>query len=253
MSDKKSFVMYESWGAAIEKMSNEQAGELIKAIYAYQKDPDAVPEDPALAFVFELIKQQLDADSQRYKEACAARSEAGKKGGRPKANASDKKQMVSEESKKSKCFSEKAKKADNDNEYDNDLKENTLEGVKEKRFAPPTLENVSEYCREMGYTNVDAVCFINFYTSNGWMVGKNRMKDWKAAVGNWDRREKNPQRQDGAAEVAKKNRFHNLEEHGYDYDAMVWGMAGAALQGEAGSAVEPGTGWRELEDDEKHG
>ena len=233
MSDKKSFVMYESWGAAIEKMSNEQAGELIKAIYAYQKDPDAVPEDPALAFVFELIKQQLDADSQRYKEACAARSEAGKKGGRPKANASDRKQMVSEESKKSKCFSEKAKKADN--EYDNDLKENTIDGVKEKRFAPPTLENVSEYCREMGYTNVDAERFIDFYTSNGWMVGKNRMKDWKAAVRNWDRREKNPQRQDGAAEVAKKNRLHNLEEHGYDYDAMVWGM-------EAGSAVEPGTG-----------
>ena len=240
MSDKKSFVMYESWGAAIEKMSNEQAGELIKAIYAYQKDPDAVPEDPALAFVFELIKQQLDADSQRYKEACAARSKAGKKGGRPKANASDRKQMVSEESKKSKCFSEKAKKADN--EYDNDLKENTIDGVKEKRFAPPTLENVSEYCREMGYTNVDAERFIDFYTSNGWMVGKNRMKDWKAAVRNWDRREKNPQRQDGAAEVAKKNRFHNLEEHGYDYDAMVWGMVGAASQNEAGSAVKPGTG-----------
>ena len=240
MSDKKSFVMYESWGAAIEKMSNEQAGELIKAIYAYQKDPDAVPEDPALAFVFELIKQQLDADSQRYKEACAARSEAGKKGGRPKTNASDKKQMVSEESKKSKCFSEKAKKADN--EYDNDLKENTLEGVKEKRFAPPTLQEVKDYCLKMGYTHVDAERFIDYYTSNGWMVGKNRMKDWKAAVRNWDRREKNPQRQDGAAEVAKKNRFHNLEEHGYDYDAMVWGMVGAAAQGEAGSAVEPGTG-----------
>lgn len=242
MSDKKSFVMYESWGTAIEKMSNEQAGELIKAIYAYQKDPDAAPKDPALAFVFELIKQQLDADSQRYKEACAARSEAGKKGGRPKANASDKKQMVSEESKKSKCFSEKAKKADNDNEYDNDLKENTLEGVKEKRFAPPTLQEVKDYCLKMGYTHVDAERFIDYYTSNGWMVGKNRMKDWKAAVRNWDRREKNPQRQDGAAEVAKKNRFHNLEEHGYDYDAMVWGMVGAAAQGESGSAVEPGTG-----------
>ena len=242
MADKKSFVMYESWGAAIEKMNNEQAGELIKAIYAFQKNPDVVPEDPAIALVFEIIKQKLDEDNKRYEEVCAARSEGGKKGGRPKANASDKKQMVSEESKKSKCFSEKAKKADNDNEYDNDLKENTLEGVKEKRFAPPTLENVSEYCREMGYTNVDAVCFIDFYTSNGWMVGKNRMKDWKAAVRNWDRREKNPQRQDGAAEVAKKNRFHNLEEHGYDYDAMVWGMVGAAAQGEAGSTVKPGTG-----------
>ena len=242
MADKKSFVMYESWGAAIEKMNNEQAGELIKAIYAFQKNPDVVPEDPAIAFVFEIIKQKLEEDNKRYEEVCAARSEGGKKGGRPKANASDKKQMVSEESKKSKCFSEKAKKADNDNEYDNDLKENTIDGVKEKRFAPPTLENVSEYCREMGYTNVDAVCFIDFYTSNGWMVGKNRMKDWKAAVRNWDRREKNPQRQDGAAEVAKKNRFHNLEEHGYDYDAMVWGMVGAAAQGEAGSTVKPGTG-----------
>ena len=242
MADKKSFVMYESWGAAIEKMNNEQAGELIKAIYAFQKNPDVVPEDPAIAFVFEIIKQKLEEDNKRYEEVCAARSEAGKKGGRPKANASDKKQMVSEESKKSKCFSEKAKKADNDNEYDNDLKENTLEGVKEKRFAPPTLENVSEYCREMGYTNVDAARFIDFYTSNGWMVGKNRMMDWKAADRNWDRREKNPQRQDGAAEVSKKNRFHNLEEHGYDYDAMVWGMVGTAAQGEAGSAVEPGTG-----------
>ena len=242
MADKKSFVMYESWGAAIEKMNNEQAGELIKAIYAFQKNPDVVPEDPAIAFVFEIIKQKLEEDNKRYEEVCAARSEGGKKGGRPKANASDKKQMVSEESKKSKCFSEKAKKADNDNEYDNDLKENTLEGVKEKRFAPPTLENVSEYCREMGYTNVDAARFIDFYTSNGWMVGKNRMKDWKAAVRNWDRREKNPQRQDGAAEVSKKNRFHNLEEHGYDYDAMVWGMVGAAAQGEAGSTVKPGTG-----------
>ena len=137
-------------------------------------------------------------------------------------------------------ISEKAKKADN--EYDNDLKENTIDGVKEKRFAPPTLKNVSEYCQEMGYTNVGAARFIDFYTSNGWMVGKNRMKDWKAAVRNWDRREKNPQRQDGAAEVAKKNRFHNLEEHGYDYDAMVWGMVGAASQDGAGSAVEPGTG-----------
>ena len=134
MADKKSFVMYESWGAAIEKMNNEQAGELIKAIYAFQKNPDVVPEDPAIAFVFEIIKQKLEEDNKRYEEVCAARSEGGKKGGRPKANASDKKQMVSEESKKSKCFSEKAKKADNDNEYDNDLKENTLEGLKEKRF-----------------------------------------------------------------------------------------------------------------------
>ena len=75
----------------------------------------------------------------------------------------------------------------------------------------------------------------------GWSV-KNRMKDWKAAVRNWDRREKNPQRQDGAAEVAKKNRFHNLEEHGYDYDAMVWGDGGAQRHRARLEALWNGTG-----------
>lgn len=181
--------------------------------------------------MFELIKQQLDADSQRYKEACAARSEAGKKGGRPKANASDKKQMVSEESKKSKCFSEKAKKADNDNEYDNDLKENTLEGVKEKRFAPPTLENVSEYCREMGYTNVDAARFIDFYTSNGWMVGKNRMKDWKAAVRNWDREKRIRRGRMGPPKSPRRTAFTTWKNMVTTTMRWCWGMVGAAAQG----------------------
>ena len=65
-----------------------------------------------------------------------------------------------------------------DNVNDNALKENTLTGVKEKRFAPPTLENVIGYCREIG-CSIDAQRFIDFYESKGWMIGKNKMKDWK--------------------------------------------------------------------------
>lgn len=54
------------------------------------------------------------------------------------------------------------------------------------RFIPPTLEEVQEYCIERN-NNVDAQRFIDYYTSNGWKVGKNPMKDWKAAVRNWER------------------------------------------------------------------
>ena len=54
------------------------------------------------------------------------------------------------------------------------------------RFAPPTLEEVKEYCRERG-NGVDAQRFIDFYEMKGWMVGKNKMKDWKAAVRTWER------------------------------------------------------------------
>lgn len=55
-----------------------------------------------------------------------------------------------------------------------------------KRFTPPTLDEVRAYCKERK-NNVDPDRFFNYYTSNGWKVGKNPMKDWKAAVRTWER------------------------------------------------------------------
>ena len=55
-----------------------------------------------------------------------------------------------------------------------------------KRFTPPTLAEVKAYCEERG-NNVDPERFIDFYESKGWMIGKNKMKDWKAAVRTWEK------------------------------------------------------------------
>ena len=63
--------------------------------------------------------------------------------------------------------------------------------LKERRFTPPSHAEVTEYCTENGY-HVDADAFIDFYQMKDWMVGKNKMKDWRAAVRNWNRREKKP-------------------------------------------------------------
>lgn len=54
------------------------------------------------------------------------------------------------------------------------------------RFTPPDVDDVKAYCYERG-NNVDAQAFVDFYSSKGWMVGKNKMKDWKAAVRTWER------------------------------------------------------------------
>lgn len=54
-------------------------------------------------------------------------------------------------------------------------------------FIPPSVEQVAEYCRERG-NRVDAQTFVDFYTGKGWMVGKNRMADWRAAVRTWEKR-----------------------------------------------------------------
>ena len=53
------------------------------------------------------------------------------------------------------------------------------------RFTPPSVEQVTEYCKERN-NNVDPQSFVDFYTAKGWMVGKNKMRDWKAAVRTWE-------------------------------------------------------------------
>jgi len=53
-----------------------------------------------------------------------------------------------------------------------------------KRFTPPTMADVSDYARKIEY-QLDTDKFINSYEQKGWMVGKNKMKNWKAAVRNW--------------------------------------------------------------------
>jgi hypothetical protein len=57
-----------------------------------------------------------------------------------------------------------------------------------KRFRPPTYDEVKAYCLERK-NNVDPEKFIDFYQSKGWMVGKSKMKDWKASVRTWEKRE----------------------------------------------------------------
>lgn len=70
-----------------------------------------------------------------------------------------------------------------------DSKGESVRGEKTKRFIPPSVEEVEQYCLERS-NNIDAQSFIDFYESKGWMIGKNKMKDWKAAVRTWERSRK---------------------------------------------------------------
>lgn len=67
--------------------------------------------------------------------------------------------------------------------------ENTKEGEKppsRKRFVIPELDELKKHCEEKNYT-VDCEAFIHHYESNGWLVGKNKMKSWKASLGTWNK------------------------------------------------------------------
>ena len=82
-------------------------------------------------------------------------------------------------------------------------------------FIPPTVEEVQAYCQERG-NDVDPQRFIDYYTANGWLVGKNKMKDWKACVRTW---EKNSFGQ--AHTPTKERAFNTMQSRtDFDYDAI---------------------------------
>lgn len=89
----------------------------------------------------------------------------------------------------------------------NNIKINNLNNNKKesKRFTQPTVEEVQNYCREKGYA-IDPERFVDYYTSNGWMVGKSKMKDWKAAVRTWVKRENGSSRQQDSSTESRYRR-----------------------------------------------
>ena len=114
--------------------------------------------------------------------------------------------ICGEENEEERSKEEDKELSQNDNSYIyNNIKENNKEREIKKRekaetetekpkrsrppFVKPTVEEVRAYCRERQST-VRAEAFVNFYDSKGWMVGKNPMKDWKAAVRTWEQKDK---------------------------------------------------------------
>lgn len=199
---RDSMVFYRSFFEAVEDLPPEDFKQAVTAIMRYALDGTADDVKGVAKSILIMARPQIDKNNKRY--------ENGTRGGRkPNDNQSGTKAEP-------KCISSKPNVNVNDNV--NDIKENTLKSVKEKRFAPPTPEDVREYCRGKGLS-VDADRFVDFYESKNWYVGKNKMKDWKAAVRNWAR----SQRQESTAKGTEKprNRFANFQQRDYDYDALI--------------------------------
>ena len=97
------------------------------------------------------------------------------------------------------------------------VKDSSKENRDKKRFTPPTKEEIAAYCLEKDL-HIDVDYFIDYYTANGWKVGRNPMKDWKATVRNWAKRDTEWQK--GKQAKGSRNRFNNFEQRTYDFDQL---------------------------------
>ena len=82
------------------------------------------------------------------------------------------------------------------------------------RFIPPTIDEIKAYCDERN-SSVDPEAFYSFYESKGWMIGKNKMKDWKAAVRTWERSRDNTTKKFNGKEIDEVGKLQRQEYRDY--------------------------------------
>lgn len=192
MAEIDSITMFKSFYMAVQGMSDRDRVQFYEAIMEYGyfgKEPEI---GGVIGAIFKAIRPVLDRSND-------ARTN-GRKGGRPRKTENDdemvKTTLLTTLETERKGKDRKGK--DMDTEMDTE-KEQKRKG-ESSRFAPPTLDDVTAYCTERG-NGIDPQRFIDYYQSNGWKVGKNPMKDWKAAVRNWESRDAAPKKADNEAEI----------------------------------------------------
>ena len=180
MADITYIKLFVDYLDAIEPLGDAERGRLFTSLLEYARTGEAPQLGGNERFLFPMMRAQIDRDNAAMAGLSEARSKAGKIGAEAKqANAEFAKQNKQMPTLPSKSSYDKDKDKDKD-------KDESI--TRARRFTPPTLEEVEAYVCERG-ASVDAQKFIDFYTSKGWMIGKNPMKDWKAAVRTWENRE----------------------------------------------------------------
>ena len=171
-TDKKSFLLYCDLIHTVEQLTDEQAGDLFKHILRYVNDQEPQTENVITRIAFEPIKQSLKRDLQKYEDIRKRNQDNARK--RWDATASD--------------------RIPNDTKNADSVSDSVSGSVNVKKeikgFVKPTIEQLKEYMSEQGMNDI-AENWLNHYEANGWMVGKNKMKDWKASVRTWKINQKN--------------------------------------------------------------
>lgn len=136
--DKSSFLFYLDYEEQLNLLTDEQIGQLMRAIIRYEKTKNISELDGMLKMAFSFIKTQLDRDREKYKAKCEKNKENAKKGGRPK------KQTVIEKPNGFNKNQTVAKKADKEDEEDKDDDKDIEEDInkKEKKKKIKTFEDV---------------------------------------------------------------------------------------------------------------
>lgn len=214
MGEMAYFPAYFSYARTLDSLTDEQFGHVMRAAMEYAEN-GTIPQLDALEKMgFAFIKEDIDRANERYKRVCEVNKRNIEKRWNAKKEAegqsSDQDEAVTDttvydrmngirdhttvyELYQSNSKSKGKSKSNGKSERDIDAApaaDTPAKKPTKKVFSPPTVEEVREYCNAQGYGTIDPEAFVDYYSANGWKVGNQPMKDWKATVRNWSRRDK---------------------------------------------------------------
>ena len=216
--ERKQFTFYESFFRAVSRIRDPQARcEAYDTVCRYAlagEVPDLELLSDVVAIFFELIRPTLDSSRLKAESGGkgGARKQTGsKKEAKPKQEESKHEANGKESPREKEGEKEEEGEIENENEKENE-NENEYEYEDEclNIYAPPSVEQVAQYCKERG-NRVNPSLFVDYYSAVGWRVGKVPMWDWRAAVRTWEQRKEG---QEGI--VPEGNPFLNLAGGAYE-------------------------------------
>lgn len=196
----KMFVRLES---VFESAPDECAGRALKASFVYARTGEVPELDPVSMILFSAIKPSIDDSAESFENISKRNKQNIEKRwkGKSQKGATDTKVYQSipnvpdipddteDRSKKIEVRSKKIEDRSIDNENRTLTASNARESAQKRpRFVPPGNDEVIAFFGDQGSSTQQANSFFDFYTANGWKVGRNAMKDWKAAARGWIRR-----------------------------------------------------------------
>lgn len=202
-------MFYKNFLTAIEQLDESEQAEACFALCKYGITGE-LPENP----IFKMFCVGVSASIQKYDGRGGKRYGAGRKPNDFKRLCDNQKNQNNQKNQKNQNNQNAQTETETETETEtkakteseSEEKELSIESSKKKGvFKKPTVEDVSAYCKERG-NSVDPESFYDFYQSKGWRIGKEPMKDWKAAVRTWEKRNggngvKKPSVMDQVAEV----------------------------------------------------
>jgi len=218
------FAAYHSYLKAIEPLGEAARGRLFTACLNYSKTGALPKLKGSERFVWPSMRDQIDRDKKNYDARCALNRKNGALGAAAKATkrsktpkAGERPQTPPKEKEKAK---EKAKTNENTLSYPDGQESAGADApgaAKPRNTRTPTVEEIKEYCRENGYA-LDAEHFFEHYESVGWRVGNSPIKDWRARVRIWVRKDAEQVKAPGGRAPARAGRHDGripIEHHDF--------------------------------------